>query len=282
MASVGKHIRRIRTERHMTQEQLAEKLFVTRQAVSAWETGRAQPDVETLERIAAALEADVTEVIYGIPQSPNLRRLKRRWVLMGGIFATIIAFIFIILIQNGTWGTWRAGLQYQLGNSNYRASYAAIPGSYSVKIDLNDLESNLGKVLYEDETGCRIVVHAVDVNESKCDNYRIWFRAHGVYDRAEGTLVSGAIPYQNGSFSWIDESWPQAMVSAGGLTQNCSFAGNSGMNRKDGTDFGFHLTANNGLLMQAEHIFDHGGVVTVTVSGLTRLTTTRMWYWEQY
>ena len=38
MASVGKHIRRIRTERHMTQEQLAEKLFVTRQAVSAWET----------------------------------------------------------------------------------------------------------------------------------------------------------------------------------------------------------------------------------------------------
>ena len=35
MASVGKHIRRIRTEQHLTQEELAEKLFVTRQAVSA-------------------------------------------------------------------------------------------------------------------------------------------------------------------------------------------------------------------------------------------------------
>ena len=53
MASVGKHIRRIRTERHMTQEQLAEKLFLTRQAVSAWETDKAQPDVETLNEDAS-------------------------------------------------------------------------------------------------------------------------------------------------------------------------------------------------------------------------------------
>ena len=89
MASVGTHIRRIRTERHMTQEQLAEKLFVTRQAISAWETGRAQPDVETLEQIAEALGVEVTEVIYGISQSQNLRRLKRRWALIGGAFATI-------------------------------------------------------------------------------------------------------------------------------------------------------------------------------------------------
>ena len=37
MASVGKHIKHLRTARNMTQEQLAERLFVTRQAVSAWE-----------------------------------------------------------------------------------------------------------------------------------------------------------------------------------------------------------------------------------------------------
>lgn len=35
MASVGKHIKHLRTARHITQEQLAERLFVTRQAVSA-------------------------------------------------------------------------------------------------------------------------------------------------------------------------------------------------------------------------------------------------------
>ena len=45
MASVGKHIKHLRTARNMTQEQLAERLFVTRQAVSAWETEKALPDV---------------------------------------------------------------------------------------------------------------------------------------------------------------------------------------------------------------------------------------------
>ena len=78
LASVGTHIKRLRTARHMTQEDLAEKLFVTRQAVSAWETGKALPDVDTLERIAAALDTGVTEIIYGTPQSPDLRRIKRR------------------------------------------------------------------------------------------------------------------------------------------------------------------------------------------------------------
>ena len=70
MASVAKHIRRLRTERRMTQEDLAGKLFVTRQTISAWETGKAQPDLETLERIAAALGVEVMELIYGAPQSP--------------------------------------------------------------------------------------------------------------------------------------------------------------------------------------------------------------------
>ena len=67
----------IKEEKSITRA--AEKLFVTRQAVSARETGKSLPDVETLERIAAALDAEVTEVIYGTPQSPNLRRIKRRW-----------------------------------------------------------------------------------------------------------------------------------------------------------------------------------------------------------
>ena len=39
MASVGKHIRQLRMAKKLTQEELAEKLHVTRQAVSAWERG---------------------------------------------------------------------------------------------------------------------------------------------------------------------------------------------------------------------------------------------------
>lgn len=39
MANVGKNIRRLRTQKHMTQDELAEKLFVSRQTVSNYETG---------------------------------------------------------------------------------------------------------------------------------------------------------------------------------------------------------------------------------------------------
>ena len=101
MASVAKHIRRLRTERHMTQGDLAEKLFVTRQTVSAWETGKAQPDLETLERIAVVLGVEVTELIYGAPQSPNLRELKQKWAIIGGALVSAIAallFSWAILI----------------------------------------------------------------------------------------------------------------------------------------------------------------------------------------
>ena len=97
MASVGKHIKHLQTARNMTQEQLAERLFVTRQAVSAWETEKALPDVDTLEGIASALDAEVTEVIYGVSQARDLKRIKRRWALIGGIIVIILAIIYIIL-----------------------------------------------------------------------------------------------------------------------------------------------------------------------------------------
>jgi transcriptional regulator with XRE-family HTH domain len=65
MTSVSKNIKRLRNEAGMSQETLAEKLSVTRQTVSSWETGRTQPDLETLAAIGEALGSDVTGLIYG-------------------------------------------------------------------------------------------------------------------------------------------------------------------------------------------------------------------------
>ena len=38
----------LRTKKGLSQEQLAEQVFVTRQAVSRWETGETTPNTETL------------------------------------------------------------------------------------------------------------------------------------------------------------------------------------------------------------------------------------------
>ena len=41
----------LRTKKGLSQEELAEKIFVTRQAVSRWETGETIPNIDTLNTI---------------------------------------------------------------------------------------------------------------------------------------------------------------------------------------------------------------------------------------
>lgn len=49
---LGKNILKIRKENNLTQDELAEKYFVTRQTISNWEIGKSYPDLETLVKIS--------------------------------------------------------------------------------------------------------------------------------------------------------------------------------------------------------------------------------------
>ena len=49
----------------MTQEELAEKIFVSGKAVSKWETGQGFPDISLLEPLAGALDISVIELLSG-------------------------------------------------------------------------------------------------------------------------------------------------------------------------------------------------------------------------
>ncbi|MBR5572503.1 MAG: helix-turn-helix transcriptional regulator [Oscillospiraceae bacterium] len=287
MASVGKHIRRIRTERHMTQEQLAEKLFVTRQAVSAWETDKAQPDVETLERIAQALGVEVTEVIYGVPLSPNLRKVKRRWALIGGLFVSILSLTFIILLENGTIGTLRGGLHYHLHSGNYYVSYEELPTPQTVELNLKDLESNRDTILYEDESGCKIVVS--DVNKIAPYQYRVFLRSEGTATRQGGRLVS-LIPREwrspfSLSTSYIGSEWPAATASAGGLTRSCPLSSFAPLKYTNGDEIVLHLSSTdnrNTPVFYTGFLEEQEGTVTLTIPSLFLLTTHRAGYWNLY
>lgn len=73
MANVGKNIRILRTRKKMTQDALAEKLFVSNQTVSNYETGKTRPDIDTLVKIADIMEVDVNVLIHGMPSQENTR-----------------------------------------------------------------------------------------------------------------------------------------------------------------------------------------------------------------
>ena len=61
----GAVIRRLREKKKLTQEELAEKIFVSSKAVSKWETGQGFPDISLLEMLAKALDISVIELLSG-------------------------------------------------------------------------------------------------------------------------------------------------------------------------------------------------------------------------
>ncbi len=61
----GAVIKRLRENKKITQEELAQKIFVTSKAVSKWETGKGFPDVGLLEPLGKALDVSVIELLSG-------------------------------------------------------------------------------------------------------------------------------------------------------------------------------------------------------------------------
>ena len=86
MNKVNVMIKRLRQDKQLSQEQLAEHLHVTRQAISNWETGKTQPDIETLSQIAQYFDVSVEYLIYGKEPTPNAGEEVHRWVWDRGRF----------------------------------------------------------------------------------------------------------------------------------------------------------------------------------------------------
>jgi len=67
VATFGENLKRLRLERGITQEALAERLKLKRQTtVSAWEKGRRTPKPSTIKRIAAQVGCDPAELLEGV------------------------------------------------------------------------------------------------------------------------------------------------------------------------------------------------------------------------
>ncbi len=109
-----------RRELGLTQEQLAEKLFVSTAAVSKWERGKSLPDIAKIEDLAAALEVSVLEVLRGelseqqLPDEPlkevyvqTLHTANRQWqrkcvmVLLEVLMLLPYGFDWLIYISPG-------------------------------------------------------------------------------------------------------------------------------------------------------------------------------------
>ena len=65
LKKIGKFIADCRKEKNITQEQLAEKLYITDRAVSKWERGLSLPDADKMLDLCNILDINVNELLSG-------------------------------------------------------------------------------------------------------------------------------------------------------------------------------------------------------------------------
>ena len=104
--NLGKNIYNLRKKQELSQEQLAEKINVTRQTISNWELGETSPNPEQLKLLSKSLDISIddlveNESIFKKSQEQEISApIKNKIVLIIDIicsilwgFATLVAFI---------------------------------------------------------------------------------------------------------------------------------------------------------------------------------------------
>lgn len=73
MNTIGQNIAYFRKQKKMAQEELAEKMSVTAQAVSKWECDTSYPDITSIQTLSKVLGVTPTELINGINHSAEIK-----------------------------------------------------------------------------------------------------------------------------------------------------------------------------------------------------------------
>lgn len=94
-------LQQLRKQKNLTQEQLAEQLFVSRTAVSKWESGKGYPNIESLKNISKFFSVSIDELLSSdevliIAETENKTNLNKIYSFIFGVI-DIMAVLFILL-----------------------------------------------------------------------------------------------------------------------------------------------------------------------------------------
>lgn len=94
-------LQQLRKEKELTQEQLAEKLYISRTAVSKWESGKGYPNIESLKSLSKLFSVSIDDLLSGeelisLAESENRTNINKIFNLIFGIL-DIMSFTFLFL-----------------------------------------------------------------------------------------------------------------------------------------------------------------------------------------
>lgn len=87
----------LRKEKNVSQEELAEKLYVSRQTISNWERGKTYPDINSLLLMANYFDVSLDHLIKGdvdIMKHQVDQSQFKKWLILGGISWFIFSVVF--------------------------------------------------------------------------------------------------------------------------------------------------------------------------------------------
>ena len=95
---LGNQIRQYRCRQNLSQEELAEQVYVTRQTISNWETGKSCPDIHSLLLLSSIFQVSLDQLIKG-----DLSKMKetiheydlKKWNHYGIIYTVLFAVSFL-------------------------------------------------------------------------------------------------------------------------------------------------------------------------------------------
>ena len=133
---LGKQIKRYRMEANLSQEELADKVFVSRQTISNWENDKNYPDIKSLVLMSEVFHVSLDILIKG-----DLERMKKEidkqkyaeFQKNSNIFSILFVVLLIVpvpLVMIFEWfgmvlyiGLWTIGMYFAIRLEKYKKKY---------------------------------------------------------------------------------------------------------------------------------------------------------------
>ena len=97
----GEKLQALRKSKGLTQEELAESLYVSRTAVSKWESGRGYPSIDSLKEIASFFSVTIDELLTGerilsLAEKENRQNIQKLCNLLFGIVDQLTLLLVVL------------------------------------------------------------------------------------------------------------------------------------------------------------------------------------------
>jgi len=170
LEKIGKFICEQRKKLNLTQNELAEKLSVTSQAISKWERGRGIPDIEMLNELSKIFNVEIKDILNGeeqiIEEKSPIFKNKKFYIIVELIIIIILLVLLLLPKENNNFNFH----QLSSNNSCFGVNGVIAYNSNKKSIYISNIEcSNEEKKEYLD-IEC-ILYESVDNVEKKIHEY---------------------------------------------------------------------------------------------------------------